>query len=337
MTPTAEEGDRPTEAPALPPADKDEGSLRLRSQLLAEVQAMLRHALANGLEMPPRLSQAVVTALDDDRGHGNDVAALAALHAQLARLVAPARPGTLRLLQTPTVGATWMLGPLGNVQRLTLAAFACLGGFMLVSLSPLVDSKSISAPMFDMSGWQQLAVTTLLLTAAGLGSTFQALFTAQTYVSRATYDPLYDASYWVRIGLGVVAGLMLAMLVPVEGAGHDPTVEKPLLALLGGFSAKLVHRVLQRLVDMVESLFDGDRRTEIESARDQSRVQAQQSVAQSRLELAQQLVALRDELSQAGIDPAAHARIGAVLDRLLEQPGAVALSTPPAPPESRNG
>ncbi|OWQ83823.1 hypothetical protein CDN99_25495 [Roseateles aquatilis] len=308
------------------------GAALLTEQLHAEIQAMLRHVLANGLAMPSSMSQAMVLALDDDPTTGNDLAALAMLHADLARLVAPARPGTLRLLQMSATRAS-VLGPLSNVRRLTLAAFFCLGGFMLVSLSPLVNSAAISAGLFELSGWQQLAITTFLLTAAGLGSTFQALFTAQTYVSRANYDPLFDASYWVRIGLGIVAGLMLAMLVPIEGPNHNPTVEKPLLALLGGFSARLVHRVLQRLVDTVESIFDGDRRNQVDAVRDQSRADARQSVTQSKLELAQQLVLLRDQLSQAGVDEASHQRLSALLDRLLDQPGVTA---GPALPGSHN-
>lgn len=39
------------------------------------------------------------------------------------------------------------------------------------------------------------------------------------------------------------------------------TFGKPALAILGGFSATLVHRVLQRLVDTFESLVRGDPRS----------------------------------------------------------------------------
>ena len=56
---------------------------------------------------------------------------------------------------------------------------------------------------------------------------------------------------------GLIAGIVLPELIPVQG---DQALSRPLLALLGGFSASVVYRLLSRLVDTLESLFQGDPR-----------------------------------------------------------------------------
>lgn len=234
----------------------------LKRQLEVEVAVMLRHALSAGRALPASLAQAVEEqrAAADAEASGQSLALLAQLHADLAQLVAPARPGTLRLLQAglQKTGLSAMMGPLSNLRRLTAAALICVLCFVGLSMSPEVNDTTLAGSIYRLDGITQLVVMAFLLAAAGMGSTFQALFKAQAYVSEATYDPVYDASYWIRIGLGLVAGLMLAVLVPLD-AKNGESIARPVLALLGGFSVQLVHLVLQRLVDAVRFMFDGQR------------------------------------------------------------------------------
>ena len=75
-------------------------------------------------------------------------------------------------------------------------------------------------------------------------------------ISRIKYLPFF---------LGLIAGLMLSVLISKDafkgGAGvvtlFEPGIIHPLLAMLGGFSADLLHTILNRLVEAVESLFRG--------------------------------------------------------------------------------
>jgi hypothetical protein len=105
------------------------------------------------------------------------------------------------------------------------------------------------------------------MSAAAMGGCFHALFIAHTYIGRGTYDPRFESSYWMRIGLGIIAGLVLSQMIPIgpeldsvsgeaTQASAASVFSKPLLALLGGFSATLVYTILQRLVETVESLFN---------------------------------------------------------------------------------
>lgn len=239
----------------------------LKRQLEVEVAVMLRHALSDGRPLPASLAeavdeqQAVLRTLHTAGAGGQSLARLAHLHAELSQLVAPARPGTLRLLQAglQQTGIAAMMGPLTNLRRLTVAALGCVLCFVALSMSPDVNETTLAGSIYRLDGTRQLVVMAFLLSAAGMGSTFQALFKAQAFVSDATYDPVYDASYWIRIGLGLVAGLMLAVLIPLE-AKNGESIARPVLALLGGFSVQLVHLILQRLVDAVRFMFDGDRK-----------------------------------------------------------------------------
>lgn len=63
----------------------------------------------------------------------------------------------------------------------------------------------------------------------------------------------FTSSYWTRFVLGLIAGLVLSELVPIGGEGWKE-LTKPTLAILGGFSVDIVHKVLARIVNTVEIL-----------------------------------------------------------------------------------
>ena len=247
-----------------PSLDVDPTSTTLRRAITAEIHVMLRFAWSRGLPLPPELHDglAFLDAKADDARKDLDprtpLATLARLHALLAQAVAPAKPVTLMLMEREAAHDDWrsVLGPITNIRRLVLASFLFLLLFVVISTSPFFDTPAMDGDIYSLDGIRQIVVMGFLLSAAGIGGSFQALFTAQRYVAEATYDPRYDGSYWTLIALGLVAGLLLSVLVPVslEGAA-SPTLAKPVLALLGGFSCGLVYRVLQRLVDAVESVF----------------------------------------------------------------------------------
>lgn len=324
-----------------------DASTALEAQLLAQMQeethAMLRHALSNGLALPPRLL--VALRADATAAGDADVARLASLHAELVRIVAPALPGTLRLLQKQVDlgGIASLLGPLENIRWLTVASMGFVLCFVLVGMSPLIKGNALMEVTYELEGMEQLVVMLFLLSAAGMGSAFQALFTALGYVSRATYDSVHDASYWIRIGLGLVAGLMLATLVPLgevssaNGSASASAYGRPVLALLGGFSVQLVHRVLQRMVDTVQSLFDGDPADRQRQSQQLSQAAAQQDVSQARIELAAQLVQLRDLVAQGASPEQMHDALSRLTGSLLDPATSGGTKAAPDPRESHSG
>ena len=235
----------------------------LKAAIVPEITAMLRFAWSRGIELAPEVQERLDSLADSVDGAQQrtgaqaPLALLAELHANLARAVAPALPITLRVMDAHLVDDGWfaIMGPIGNVRRLLTAALAFLVLFVCISLSSTLNTNTMAGDIYTLHGVEQIVAMGFLLSAAGIGGTFQALFTAQRYVAAATYDPRYDGSYWILIALGLVAGLLLAVLIPVSMEGTDsPTLAKPVLALLGGFSSGLVYRTLQRLVDTIDSL-----------------------------------------------------------------------------------
>lgn len=237
-----------------------------RSQLEVECLTMLSHLYSRGLSLPVALLETAtkIEAIQQGEPAPPEIplTEMAELHAALAHRIAPALPGTIAMLALDDARNSWrsVLGPLPTVRRLMLAAFFSMIVFMITGVADTINAHTMSKELFAVDGWDQVVLLIFLLSAAGLGSTFHALFTAQKYIADATYDTRYESSYWIRIGLGFVAGLLLAVLVPVATSPDTPTLAKPLLALLGGFSSGLVNRLLERLVDTVGSAFFGPTR-----------------------------------------------------------------------------
>jgi hypothetical protein len=189
------------------------------------------------------------------------------LHSQLADVVAPATPRTIYLLHVDKPKNTWLsiLGPLASIRRLNLGTAISTLIFVFSSLSDAISHQNLSMDIYSLNGMESLQVLVFLMSAAAMGGCFHSMFIAHTYIQDGTNDPRFKSSYWMRIGLGVIAGLVLSQMIPIgpgpeTGDAASPASPasvfgKPLLALLGGFSATLVYTILQRLVDTVESLF----------------------------------------------------------------------------------
>lgn len=273
----------PAPAPPAPAVFPDqEGSSapeELRRHVLAECRSMVRYVWASGLSLPDDLRR-LLDALDLPHA-GPDappLSLLSEIHECLAHVVAPAMPRTIHLLETDQASRTLLgiLGPLPNIRRLMAAALGFIALFLALAQSQQINGTNLQKLFSELDGLELLIVLGFYMSAAGLGACFNALFKAHSYISRQTYDPRYDSSYWIRIALGIIAGLMLAQLIPGEqlpsGSGDKQQaatsvgLAKPLLAVLGGFSASLVHMILERLVDTVESLFRTSPKAEVAAA-----------------------------------------------------------------------
>lgn len=293
----------------------------MREQLLHECVAMVKYALASGMRVPA----AAVTTVDQGRAAGadaSDVAALTRVHDQLSKLVAPATPRALLLMGDEHVrNRLPMLGPVGLVRRMMIAAVVSMVVFIAVTLTKSSGDNSITIQ--TGSGLGLLTVELLWLSAAAMGASFAMLMQMSTYVVQRSYDPKYEASYWIKFFLGVMAGFIMVSLVPVnEANGSGTSLLKPTIALLGGFSASAVYRILTRLVETIESFFRGDPKAEIARREEAARAAAGEETQQVRIGLAAQLVKLQQEVS-AGADAAAVGqRLQEIMGGLVPNPAA---------------
>jgi len=261
---------------------------------------------------------------------------LATIHDQLARIVAPATPRTIHLLAMESAkGGLWhFLGPVPLVRRMMLAAIICLFAIVGLSLSDQVNTANIGKEWLVLSGQVLLFNLLFLIAAAGLGASFQALFQANRYVVNGTFDPKYESSYWIRFVLGLIAGLLLAELVPLgtgeatESNGIMGGLGKPALAILGGFSAALIYRVVNRLITAVESLVRGETMDIIATREQAIRVRASEEIGRNRLKLAGNLMSLQQQIGTGASPEQLNRKIGQLLGELMP-PGVTGDATVP--------
>jgi uncharacterized membrane protein len=282
----------------------------LRVQILREAEEMAEYAFASGKRVPPSIAQVVHQArLDTPRDPAapppDDVRHLAVAHEQLSKIVAPATPRALVLLDEERDNAFAFLGPVGFVRRMVLVAAICTVAFIIVSISPeinIVPGQPDPGDIMRSDGLKLFINELFFLTAAGMGASFHALVDVKTYINRRNFDPRFEASYWIKFLLGLIAGLMMVTLIPVNPeSGHG--FARPTLAMLGGFSAAAVYRIILRLVDTMESLVQGDAKEMLESRERAAKAKAEEEVVQHRMKMTSDLVALQQQLaSGAGSD-----------------------------------
>ena len=322
--------------------------LPLRDQLFRECEAMAKYALASGLKIPALLLQnfdALISrntlvqerplpgqndasktkgrGIGGERGSpvldNTDIKQLALIHSRLAQIVAPATPRTILLLAIESARKdVWgLFGPVPLIRGLMLTAILSLILFILVTLSPEVNGASVSGDIFQASGVPLLLNLLFFMSAAGLGASFAALFQANHYIATGTYDPKYASSYWIRFTLGIMAGFILAVLVPIDMEGNLEVIAQPTLAMLGGFSSSVVYRILNRLVETLESLVRGETRG-IGAAQEQlARAHVTEQLIQSRTELAASLIGLQQKLSDGASAEEIKGQVTRILGNLV--------------------
>ena len=317
----------------------------IRDYLMQECNAMAKYALDSGLKVPSQLLEALSNIatqspqeppsqasadFEGSFGEGverpqsavspryppQEVQKLASIHGRLAVIVAPATPQTVLLLATEKLNKSFLsfLGPVELIRRMMVVAILSLLGLIATSLSSQVNSQTINLSIFENSGWSLLLNLLLLLSAAGLGACFAGLFQANRYIANGSFDPRYESSYWIRLVLGLMAGIILAELIPFDAEGGQALL-KPTLATLGGFSAALVYRVLSRLVETVESFIRGDPREMAAASEQAANARVTGQLAEYRLNLAGKVTKLQQRI---GSD-ASPEEVRQELDRMLNE------------------
>jgi len=230
-------------------------------QALDEFELMLHYALAEGLDLDETTRDTVATvqqtliairnlaegAALPEPGMLIFVGQLMAAHSALARIIAPATPLSLAATEP-----TERLGYLGNpplIMWMIFIAMVSAVGFVVTSV---VFGTTNTGAVGQKLNW---------CFAASLGAVFYVLFTALNYVKDRTFDPRYNSIYVIRFVLGVLAGLILAIILGAPLFKNSSTISSlgpAVIALVGGFSTEAVYQVLQRFVDVLLTAVRGD-------------------------------------------------------------------------------
>ena len=266
---------------------------RLWHLLTRECEAMAQYALSTGRTVPVEVMELLDQAFSSldtqatlrlpasaapDRGEPKagasppDVPALVALsrvHTALAVIIAPATPEAILAISDERIRHPLMtsFGPVRVARQMLGLALVSLITLLGVSLSPEINNDNMSKTLLELSGVPLLFIEIFLLSAGSLGSCFANLQRINRFVSDGTYDPKSQSTYWTRWVMGVISGIVLSQLiydvfvappsVEMGGKSMPGVIGQPLLALLGGYSVDVVHSILNRIINAVNSVFRG--------------------------------------------------------------------------------
>jgi hypothetical protein len=285
-------------------------SAHLRDQLLREAVEMIRYAFASGKSVPT----SVVDMVEQYESHPGDVPSLDAsglvlVHSRLAKIVAPATPRAIVILAEGDAHTRFgFLGPVALVRQLMGVAIFCVLAFVLIGLTEVTGATTVT--IANNWGWLLLLNQMWWLAAAGVGASFANLFRVNEYIEKSNYNPRYASTYWVKFLLGVMAGYILVALLPIDlrGDGAGLHLMQPAVAMLGGYSASAVYRILSRLIEAIEAIFRGNAREVIAEREQAAAARASEEASNVRVRLAARLVdVLRQLPAGAGNDEASAA------------------------------
>jgi hypothetical protein len=264
---------------------------QIRDLFIKEVNAMIRALMSSGVTIPAHVFSVAEAftvehlqreqdrarakgAYQFDNHNSLDIQELSAVHDLLSAAIAPSTPRAVLLLD-PICAKKSTFSWLSSVpllRHLMFVAFFSLVMFILLSLSPLISADG--GNIYKSHGLPLLVNLLFFVSASALGACFSALFQANEYIISGIFDPKFETSYWIRLLVGIMAGLILASLIPIE----DPTtlngLGKPTLALLGGFSASLVHRILNLFVGSIEGVVKKMANAMLDAPQDNARKEA---------------------------------------------------------------
>jgi hypothetical protein len=310
----------------------------LREQVLHECIAMTRYALASGMAVPPAIANTVENARFAPADKPMDMAPIVKAHDQLAKLVAPATPRALLVMgdeHSHGSRLAWV-GSVGLVRRMMGVAVACVLVFVALSLTAATTNSKTPVTIDTNDGWILLINELYWMAAAGMGASFALLRQVNDFIVARTYDPKYEPTYWIKFLLGVMAGYILATLIPtvmgVKDLSAGPaTLGVPMLALLGGFSASAVYRILTKLVESVESVFRDSPRDEAAQREKAAQAKAGEELSITRMNVAGQLVRLQQQLATGADSAALSQALGGILHSLVPAAAPVDGGTPEVP------
>lgn len=295
--------------------------------LLKQCEAMLKYALNDGKQVPAHLisdlesvnSKIPKTISYKTNGNqwlsnstpivlsSDDVLILANCHNTLVKIVSPARPQTIMLYRTESVGRWQVFFSVPLIRRLLAVAFICLIAIILLGTSSDVQLDGQNISLFNYKGWKLILNAGFLLAAAGLGASFNALFRAREYVTNYTYNPTYEASYWIEFAMGLISGLILSELIYFDISGEEGInmilSRKVTISLIGGFGGLLAYKILNRFVYVLEGIIREKTEDKIDAELKMLEAKSREALSESRIKMSKEITKLQAEVVYKDLKP----------------------------------
>ncbi len=210
---------------------------------------------------------------------------LSKIYNKFTEIVAPASPLSIEFTK-PTVGFF-------TRGKKTIPIIRAMWLMSLLFLIGLIVSRLDVLPA-------EISVPVSLFFASGLGAYFFSLYTANRYVVARTFDPKYVTFYYNRIIIGILSGYILANIIDVKAllniSENVFTQFSPyVIAILGGFSADAVIKILNRIVAMLITMVEGDAKELVKARENELRTKFSAELLQLRLTYSKELMPIITE------------------------------------------
>jgi hypothetical protein len=293
--------------------------------LLLQCKTMLTYAINSGLKIPDWIGKdfsiintKAAAELKDLKGLGGkqkdeleikiarlideDAQKLTLIHSSLVELVAPATPLTIEYTVPRARFFTGEAITIPLIRNMWVMSILFLLGF-IYSLYLYDSSIPILKPneVIPQAAKQtlKLFLSIHLLFSAGLGAYFYSLYTANKYFVTRTFDPKYHTFYNNRIIIGIIAGFILANILNADKlVTSDNMFTKftpSILALLGGYSADAVNKILARIVAMLTALVQGEMKDILETKENEWKSKSEANEIKNKMNSASDLMKLLNE------------------------------------------
>ncbi len=190
------------------------------------------------------------------------------------------------------------------------------------NIRQVLNRPCVAEDVLSAAGVDQLIRLAFYMSSAALGASFAALYKANFYLSKGTYDPSYQASYWIRFTLGIIAGLLLALLVSERAMQSEGFlsngVARPLLAILGGFSADLLYTFLNRMVETFKSLFESSTEDILNAKEMEAKAKLAGLEVEGRMNLVQDLMRVQQEIGKSNDPEEVKKQLNELLQNLVQ-------------------
>jgi hypothetical protein len=221
-------------------------SQEIIDELSKEINNMLSYAVHNGIVINTEVNALIQNSSVDN---------LINAHNLLCKNIAPATPKSIYFLKELTKNSSkkTFLSRLPAIRNLLLLALSFLIMFIVSGMSEEVNSANLALGILGNDGFQLLKIIIYLASISGMGVLFFLLKNIITSLKVGILIPEDSIEYSIQILLGIIAGLIMTEIVPA--ALLNDSFDKPVLALLGGFSSDAIFSILKALVDRLKNLF----------------------------------------------------------------------------------
>ena len=223
-------------------------------ELIEEINNMLSYAVHNGIIIKTEVNSLI---------QNSNIENLINTHNLLCENITPATPKSINFLKRLKRKNTdkMFINRLPSIRNLLILAFVFLAIFIGFEMLPDVNSATLNIGILaeESEPFTVLKILIYLGAISGIGVLFFLLKNTINSLKNGTLIPEDSVEYTIQIMLGIIAGLTMTEIVPLNFYDINDAVnfEKPILALLGGFSSDTIFSILKALIDKLKNIFTG--------------------------------------------------------------------------------